>query len=504
MQLRRADRHDERGIVLPLVGIVLVALVAFASLAIDLGFQRVVRRDMQALADVVALDLALQLDGRTRAEIEADAAWAEALADSQERNEADLAGRNVSLVPQLGEVSTSGTFNAVGQNAVPSAVRVTATGTLDYFFRPGSATTTRTAVATKGGAACFSLGSFAAGLTPQANTLLAQLLSGFGGTPPSLQVLGYNGLTTADVDFGLIGTELGLASPSGVLTYQTTLGEFYVATAEALQQQNPGHVGVTALNEIIAQDAPILDTPIVVGDLLNVQPGGEGAAMLASFNLLDLVAGAAFLADGTHAVNIPALGANIANLLSSSASLTIVEAIRPFCGPIGSTASTDQVALDMDVRVRFGLLQVVQVQASLRSASATATLTDVQCSRDGTQQTALISTTTSLASLTASAGLLGIPVQILNASFTGASQPPLTFTVPPPLEQTQTFGQGDAALTDANTSLLGLALSPVVAPILAELEATVVQPLLDMMGLDVAGGTVILRSVTCTHRSLVL
>jgi len=51
--------------VLVLVAIVLSTLIGFTSLAIDIGYQRVVRRDMQAVADVVALDLSRRLDGRT-------------------------------------------------------------------------------------------------------------------------------------------------------------------------------------------------------------------------------------------------------------------------------------------------------------------------------------------------------------------------------------------------------------------------------------------------------
>ncbi|WP_141006782.1 hypothetical protein [Nocardioides humi] len=45
----------------PLLAVLLVS----GAFAVDLGMQRVARADMQALADVVALDLARELDGRT-------------------------------------------------------------------------------------------------------------------------------------------------------------------------------------------------------------------------------------------------------------------------------------------------------------------------------------------------------------------------------------------------------------------------------------------------------
>ena len=47
-------RRDERGAVVPMVAIMLTVLMISAAFAVDLGKQRVVRQDMQALADVVA------------------------------------------------------------------------------------------------------------------------------------------------------------------------------------------------------------------------------------------------------------------------------------------------------------------------------------------------------------------------------------------------------------------------------------------------------------------
>ena len=55
-------RRDERGAIIPMMAMLLVVLIPSTAIAVDLGMQRVVRRDMQALADVVALAVAALRD----------------------------------------------------------------------------------------------------------------------------------------------------------------------------------------------------------------------------------------------------------------------------------------------------------------------------------------------------------------------------------------------------------------------------------------------------------
>ncbi|NHA01875.1 hypothetical protein G5V59_25590 [Nocardioides sp. W3-2-3] len=62
---RRGTRQDERGAVTLVMVFVLVVMLLGSAFVVDLGVQRVARSDMQAIADLVALDLARELDGRT-------------------------------------------------------------------------------------------------------------------------------------------------------------------------------------------------------------------------------------------------------------------------------------------------------------------------------------------------------------------------------------------------------------------------------------------------------
>src|SRR3546814_7650867 len=49
----RGRERDESGAVAVMVGLLTVVLVGVCSLAIDIGYQRVAKRDMQAIADIV-------------------------------------------------------------------------------------------------------------------------------------------------------------------------------------------------------------------------------------------------------------------------------------------------------------------------------------------------------------------------------------------------------------------------------------------------------------------
>ena len=154
-------------------------LVIVGAFAVDLGMQRVVRSDMQALADVVALDLARQLDGRTPGQLaagdltrlpgrgrgrEPGAATAARLGDDQQaRRDARhpaLDSRGV-LVPVR---DASGSAGAGADRQVPDAVLVSATGSVGFTFAGGRGAATRTALAEASTTACHRLGSFAAAL----------------------------------------------------------------------------------------------------------------------------------------------------------------------------------------------------------------------------------------------------------------------------------------------------------------------------------------------------
>ena len=74
---------DERGSILPFVGVSLAVMLGFIALGFDLGRQNLTRIELQSFADSVALAAAGELDGRADAITRATAAAANLISDTQ-------------------------------------------------------------------------------------------------------------------------------------------------------------------------------------------------------------------------------------------------------------------------------------------------------------------------------------------------------------------------------------------------------------------------------------
>ena len=132
---------------------------------------------MQAIADVVALDMARQIDGRTVSAIEGDAKWLQGRDDSVERN-ADTIGEEPVVTPVLGTLnSVTGVFTEMTGTQIPNAVRVTAVSSVNFVLRDGDRAVSRSAIAQSVKSACFALGSYAARFRSGDSALVQTLLA---------------------------------------------------------------------------------------------------------------------------------------------------------------------------------------------------------------------------------------------------------------------------------------------------------------------------------------
>ena len=123
--------HDDRGAVLPVVALSLVVLMVMTAFSVDIGRQMLQRRRAQGVADVIALDLGHQIDGRTRAQIEADPQWDQTRRDAAARNDFPES----QVVATLGDWNPyTRTFTPSGANDVPDAVQVSTSDTVPFFF----------------------------------------------------------------------------------------------------------------------------------------------------------------------------------------------------------------------------------------------------------------------------------------------------------------------------------------------------------------------------------
>jgi uncharacterized membrane protein len=362
---RGSQARDDRGAIIPMVAMLLVVLIPSTAIAVDLGMQRVVRRDLQALADVVALDLVRLVDGRTAAQIDSGynglPTMAAALANSVDRN-VDVLGDPPQVTVKLAfmDPTTHELETVVGPGGqpvtkeatgseVPTAVEVRAQGGIDFAFAPGKGNAVRFAIAVPSPSACFRLGSFAVGVDLHDGDLLNALLPGLlDNSTFSSTLVGYQGLASADIDLlDLVGvSDLDVASPDELLALDgLTLGQFYAAMASALQADGGDTASVTLLQTLSTKAN--LTSHLAIRDVLDIESGNT-AALAASFNVLDLVVGAAYAANGTNSFAVPGLATQLPGLTTLMTSLAVGDKPKLACGAVGQArAQTGQVDLTL-------------------------------------------------------------------------------------------------------------------------------------------------------------
>lgn len=370
-------RERDRGAVLPIVALLLPVLILMTAFAVDLGRQRSSRRTMQARADVIALDLVRLADGRTEDQIIGDPGYTSYLAGSAARNDVPV----TALAIEWGTwTAASGFVDTIG-TGVPNAVEVTAAETIDYFFQPGTGSTTRTAIASQTRKAGFKIGSFAAAIDTDSSTraMLNRLLD----DALNVSILSYEGLADVSLDYRRVAVELGLADPEQLFSSGVTARQFVTASADALAQDGAYAAEVTVLRRI-AQESPDpgpLDA-VVVEDVVTVDPESEAAALDTTFNVLDFVTGAAFIANGSAGLGLPTVDLGLAGYQIANASLTLIQAPAEAHGPVGTQATTAQantLATSTVGTVPLGNFLVSQVNQVVPGACGLLLLGPVAC-----------------------------------------------------------------------------------------------------------------------------
>lgn len=349
---RLARRRDERGALAVFMAFVLVVLLGVSALVIDIGLQRVTRSDMQAVADVVALDLARQLDGRSAAELEPVVAAQAQI--SLDRNSESI-GDRPDLEVVLGRVDDQGDFVPVSGGQVPTAVRVQAEASVGFAFagitgvEEGDAD--RRAVTTASSNGCFRLGSFAAALST-GDSVIADVFESLMRDPDALGVnltgVGYQGLLTSYVGLEQLAVEMDAGTVDALVARgNVSVAQLLAASARVLNSQ-----GDVSAGAILGSIAAKVDGGVTadLGDILDV---GGGSALESRINTVDLIGGAALSAALASSVadhnNLLSTGVTWAEPHTSNGdiALTVIEPPRQACAAPGSaaTASTGQIKL---------------------------------------------------------------------------------------------------------------------------------------------------------------
>jgi len=386
----------DRGATIPIVALLLPVLILMVAFAVDLGMQRSNRRTMQARADIIALDLARLADGRTEAEIYADPSFTLALNGSADRNDVPVSA----LVWDYGTWTVGSPFNPAGDP--PNAVQVTATQEQDYFFQPGSGTVTRTAVAAYGEpivdlvvgsvAAGFQLNgpgaSASVGVTVEA--LNRRLARQFGATIPNpsagFDLVGYQGLANSNVDMGKVAANAGFGSPNEMLDSTITAGEFFDATASALDQQaaegDPNAANAAAeLRRFRTQMGVDSAGQMRLGDTIGFEQGGDDNAANTQVNALDLMTGAAEVINGKRFITYQ-LSTGIPGLLVADVEQYLVRpATRRPDLSVGESATNKQMRFKVVLSAAplLGMTQRLRIPLVIEAAVARGTVNDLTC-----------------------------------------------------------------------------------------------------------------------------
>ena len=497
--LRRRD-GDERGAIAVMAALLMVSMLAFTAFAVDIGLQRAAARDMQAVADAVALDTARDPGLATCNQTALSAAAAKSLT-----RQGSTIGRRSPLTVTPGHISPTTQNFVAGSNPTSGAcdaVRVGAATTVDFAFAPVIGTTSgsaaRSAVgSTDAAAVCFSAGTTTMMLNSNQSALgpifrnILNLNLGLVGYDSG--IVGLHGLSVplAQLDAALkIGTGRALVDNASV-----SLAGFLIATASVLEQ-NGNAVRAQVLRTLAANVGSLT---VNLTDVLKLDTGGS-SALAATVSVIDLVGAAIVSAaidagNGKNALNISSLGLSVGPVNLADAKITIIEPPQIACGKVGVQAKTVQVRVDLQTGLSTGGLGVQAANLSLgvRVASGTATLSALNCSGN---PSASIVGDTSVASVvgyggTGSARLTVLqlwPLPAIQVGLRGGvaqSTEEKSFNFPPQADGSspgmRTYGSAvNLKLEITNDSLLGLGglLSLVINPLLSQANS-VIEPLLD-------------------------
>lgn len=454
------SRRDERGVVaITLALISCFVLIPLAALAVDIGVQRVARTDMQSLADMVALDLARGLDGKTTA-----AQWAAKTPSLQERADASRDRNNTTVGHQPTVVAELGTFDPLADtftplpstsDEIPNAVRVGASTDVDFYFISGTGGASRgseggagaTSIAQAKTTACFQLGSWAATINPSASSLFGDMLKPLLGSS-TLTAVGYNGLATTRISLlDIVQSDyIGVGTVNELLSMNNlTVAKLYQASAQVLAAQ-----GKTAQAQVftLASASAVSSTTIDAGKLFGLTTASSDAALETHFNAMDILLGAAFLANGNNALDVDNLQTSLASVGVTSSTLKIIEKPQSACDD--GEAQTSQASLVSQAQVQVPSNPVynsggstlrlvdnkINLGVNINLAGAKGHLTSIACDPD----TFDVDVLTNLATLSVDGRInLDGTVAVSKTSVQGILDPVTYLALPPVLNVAVTF-----------------------------------------------------------------
>ncbi|MDN5745320.1 MAG: hypothetical protein L0H31_09385, partial [Nocardioidaceae bacterium] len=293
-----------------------------------------------------------------------------------------------------------------------------------------------------------------------------------------------------------------------------SLGDFYLATADVITQDNAAMAGLLQSMAVGLQDVKLK-----AGDLIDLGTGGA-SGLDADLNLFNLVTAAASAATGHNAVAVPQLGVNLGPLANVGVELSAIEAPKLGCGRKNKAhAESSQVTVGLTAHAADLDLALagtdVSLSGTVKVANSKGLLTDVRCAPSGISVAVsdglldvdlkLEITVFARIPLLGKIPVIGGPITIKGQTTTGGQA--IKNIVNDNYEVPETVGSGTGGLPQLtiNTSKIaligipvGIVLNPVinllvgglVNPLVENLDKALLSPLLNSLGLDISGADV--------------
>jgi uncharacterized membrane protein len=436
-QRRRSNRRrDERGATLILVAVSMVLLLWGGAFGVDLGMTVVGGRQVQAIADTAALDMARYINvADWSSQILTQAASTSYLngklsyADTDNSSNATLSETpgvwlNSVFTPEGSEVLVGKFDEPVNcWNYKPvltqpcNAIKITATQSVPQIFAGGHSTVTRSSIATVSPEASFSIGTYLASINSQQSAVLNALMGTVGGSA-SVTLVGYEGLANTDVTVNqLITASGGLLTTSNVMTTSLSGAVWQSIWNDAVTNQvsqlncssTPTPAPCSASSALSGPTS--LDfgsgasTDVQLCQLVSISTGPSSgstcsslstsnlsnSALSANLNALQILTTEAEVANGTNALDLgTSLG--ITGVTDAKLKLDLIQVPQVAYGPVGTTASTAQVSSDL----QLSFLGTGLIDIPLSAAQGTATLTTLTCAYNAMSATDIQPTTTTV------------------------------------------------------------------------------------------------------------
>ena len=520
------------------VATLLLALL-FTALVVDSGRLWMQQRHLQTVADIASIQAARELTCNVSVSDVKARAQAAAAANGYTGNLASSPN-----VVEMVNITTDGSGVRQYTSGGSEAVRVYATRTVPASMVVGglfgtTVTLHAQAVSRADPAiAAFSAGSFAGRINTENSALLNALLGNILGSSLSLDIVSYQGIANTHITLNeLLAASGQVGGLESLLNTSMSLADLMDLTASAVAQSGTASASAEAgMNQIAS--AAVSNTTVKLGDILDVATPDAEAAGKVGINALSLVTAAALIANGNSAISLP-LAVSVSPIASITANIDVIHPPKIAVGPIGNdngnictTLTTAQVEASVNVNTNLTLAGVgVQLDLVLEAAVAQGSvgLSDIETDNDSVELTMDANPGIASIKLTNSSGsggarvranlpLLGnlqIATLAMNLPVQPASTQPLVFDVDYPvadnLPQTQTVASplGDS-LADAldapiqidtlvnlpvvNSILNGL-VAPIVKPLIIAIGKVVLEPLFEILGLQLGGMDVTLQGI---------